>query len=297
LYLFVAPHDVPLLPVECHTAKVRVNGRQMEHWFDGVSVSRRTTAASPLCILNRAAQTHMKPVIVASSFFLALCDPQSTTWEPLFDGRTPTGWRTQSRAAFPSHAWKIEDSCLRSIATAPRVDLSTARRFRNFELEFEWKLAAGVNSGATYLVFGMRPNPATGKIDPDGPKALGFELQLVDDSMDADAKLAPSHSTGALYLFVAPHNVPPLPVGQWHKAKIRVNRRQMEHWLDGVSVMQADLGSESLRAAMSNQRRADIPKPHHLDELLANPAKIYPIVLTHHGGDAWFRSLRIRELR
>src|SRR5262245_28101921 len=167
----------------------------------------------------------MNPRIAALHFSIVLGFAQSNAWQPLFDGRTPAGWRTQSRDAFPSHAWKIEAGCLRSIATAPRVDLSSARTFRNFELEFEWKLAAGVNSGVKYLVFGMRPNPATGKLDPDVPKALGFELQLVDDSTDADAKLAPSHSTGALYLFVAPHDVPPLPVGRWHTAKIRVNGR------------------------------------------------------------------------
>jgi putative heme-binding domain-containing protein len=119
---------------------------------------------------------------------------------------------------------------------------------------------------------------------------------LVDDAGDADAKLAPSHSTGALYLFVAPHDVPPLPVGAWHRAKIRVDGRQVEHWLDGVRVVEADLESDSLRAAMENQRRTDIPKPRHLDELKADRTKAYPIVLTHHGGDAWFRGLRIRVL-
>src|SRR5215472_2849155 len=239
----------------------------------------------------------MNASIVALSFSVALCYAQSTAWEPLFDGKTAAGWRTLSRDAFPSNAWKIEDGCLRSVGTAPRIDLSTAQLFRNFELEFEWKLAAGVNSGVKYLVFGMRPNPATGKLDPDVPKALGFELQLVDDSSDADAKLAPSHSTGALYLFVAPHDVPSLPVGQWHRAKVRVDGRRIEHWLDGVRVMEADLESEALRSAMASQKRADIPKPHHLDELRADPAKAYPIVLTHHSGDAWYRSLRIREFR
>jgi hypothetical protein len=235
--------------------------------------------------------------IMALAFAVSVCLGQSTSWEPLFDGKTPAGWRTQSRDAFPSHAWRIEDGCLRSIGTAPWVDLSTARLFRNFELEFAWKLAPGTNSGVKYLVFGMRPNPATGKLDPDVPKALGFELQLVDDSSNADAKVAPSHSTGSLYLFVAPHDVPALAVGQWHRAKIRVHGRQMEHWLDGVRVMEADLESDSLRAAMASQARADIPKPRHLDELRANPTKAYPIVLTHHGGDAWFRDLRVRELK
>jgi hypothetical protein len=218
-------------------------------------------------------------------------------WEPLFDGKTTAGWRTQSKAAFPAHAWNIEDGSLHSIPTAPRVDLSTARNFRNFECEFEWKLGKGANSGVKYLVFGMRQNPLVGRIDPEVPKALGLELQLIDDERQADAKVHPSHATGALYLFQAARNLPPLPVETWHTAKIVVNGRRVEHWLDGVLVMEADLESPALRAAMEAQKRADIPKPAHLDELKANKSKAYPIVLTHHGGHAWFRNLRIRELR
>jgi hypothetical protein len=62
-------------------------------------------------------------------------------------------------------------------------------------------------------------------------------------------------------------------------------------------VIDADLESPGFRAAMQAQPREDIPKPARLDELKANPARKYPIVLTHHGGDAWFKNLRIRELR
>jgi hypothetical protein len=48
---------------------------------------------------------------------------------------------------------------------------------------------------------------------------------------------------------------------------------------------------------MAAQARPDLPKPANLDELKAQPEKKYPIVLTHHGGDAWYRNMRIRELR
>jgi hypothetical protein len=228
---------------------------------------------------------------------MMLVAASSGEWQSLFDGKTSAGWRTQTKAEFPGHAWKIEDGCLRSIGTAPRVDLSSARQFRNFELEFEWKLAEGTNSGVKYLVFGIRPNSATGKLDPDVPKALGFELQLVDDAKVADAKAAPSHSTGALYLYVAPHDVPKLAVGKWHRARIVVNGTQMEHWLDGVRVMEVDLRSPALREAMAAGTRPDVPKPADLDMLAREPEKAFPLVLTHHGGDAWFRKMRIREIK
>lgn len=234
-----------------------------------------------------------------SSLFLfaAVLAAQPGKWETLFDGKTTNGWQTQSKPVFPAHAWNIEDGSLHSIPTAPKVDLSTVRNFRNFECEFDWKIAKGANSGVKYLVFGMRQNPLVGRIDPEVPKALGFELQLIDDANVADAKLHPSHATGALYLFKAATNVPSLPTGQWHTARIVVHGRRVEHWLDGVKVMEADLESPELRAAMAAQPRPDIPKPERLDELRQNKTRAYPIVLTHHGGDAWYRNIRIRELR
>ena len=62
-------------------------------------------------------------------------------------------------------------------------------------------------------------------------------------------------------------------------------------------MLDADLASEMLRRTMEAQSREDIPKLKNLDELKADPAKKYPLVITHHGGDSWFRNIRIRELK
>ena len=225
--------------------------------------------------------------------------PGAVEWQSLFDGKTSAGWRTLAKPQFPTNdGWAVDDGTLRSIAAGKRADISTERSFRNFELMFDWKLAKGTNSGVKYLVFGMRPNPEVGRIDPEVPKALGLELQLIDGERVADAKLDPSHGTGAMYLFAAPTaKLPPLPVEQWHSARILVNGSHVEHWLDGVKVLDADLESETLRKTMAAQAREDIPKLKNLDELRADPARKYPLVITHHGGDAWYRNIRIRELR
>jgi hypothetical protein len=224
--------------------------------------------------------------------------PGAGQWQALFDGKTSAGWRTLASPQFPTNGgWVVADGTLKSVATGKRADISTERSFRNFELMFDWKLAKGVNSGVKYLVFGMRPNPEVGRIDPEVPKALGLELQLIDDERVADAKVEPSHGTGALYLFAAPTaKLPPLPVEQWHTARILVNGSHVEHWLDGVKVLDTDLESETLRKTMATQAREDIPKLKNLDELKADSAKKYPLVITHHGGDAWFRNIQIREL-
>jgi Domain of Unknown Function (DUF1080)/Acetyl xylan esterase (AXE1) len=224
--------------------------------------------------------------------------PGAGQWQALFDGKTSAGWRTLAKPQFPSNGgWAVEDGNIKSVANGKRADISTERNFRNFELMFDWKLAKGTNSGVKYLVFGMRPNPEVGRLDPEVPKALGLELQLIDDERVADAKVEPSHGTGALYLFAAPTaKLPPLPIEQWHSARILVNGSHVEHWLDGVKVLDTDLESETLRKAMADQAREDIPKLKNLDELRADPAKKYPLVITHHGGDAWYRNIRIREL-
>jgi dienelactone hydrolase len=224
--------------------------------------------------------------------------PGAAQWQALFDGKTTAGWRTLAKPEFPTNGgWAVEDGTIRSIAAGKRADISTERSFRNFELMFDWKLAKGTNSGVKYLVFGMRANPDVGRIDPEVPKALGLELQLIDDERVADAKVDPSHGTGALYLFAAPTaKLPPLPVEQWHTARILVKGSHVEHWLDGVKVLDTDLESETLRRTMEAQSREDIPKLKNLDELRADPAKKYPLVITHHGGDAWYRNIRIREL-
>jgi len=224
--------------------------------------------------------------------------PGASQWQALFDGKSSAGWRTLAKPEFPTNGgWTVEDGTIKSVAQGKRADISTERTFRNFELMFDWKLAKGTNSGVKYLVFGMRPNPEVGRIDPEVPKALGLELQLIDDERVADAKVEPSHGTGSMYLFAAPTaKLPPLTIEQWHTARILVKGSHVEHWLDGVRVLDTDLESESLRKAMQVQAREDIPKLKNLDELKADPAKTYPLVITHHGGDAWYRNIRIREL-
>ena len=186
---------------------------------------------------------------------------------PLFDGKTAAGWRTLRGPDFPTSAWRIEDGCLRTIGNGSRADLATELRFRNFEWEFEWKVGEGVNSGVKYLVFGIRPS-ASGKLDPLVPKALGFELQLVDDDRVGDAKTSPRHGTGALYPFLAPSRRPPnLTAGVWHTGRVVVRGTKIEHWLNGVQVLAADRASPELRAALAAEERDDLPKPADADAL------------------------------
>ena len=73
-------------------------------------------------------------------------------WRLLFDGESTAGWRRHGGDAFPEKGWEVVDGCLRHTAGGGGGDIVADGEFGPFELEFEWKVAAGANSGVKYLV-------------------------------------------------------------------------------------------------------------------------------------------------
>ena len=75
----------------------------------------------------------------------------------IFDGKTFNGWRGYGKDRVPGK-WTIEDGCIKFNGTgggeaqdADGGDLIFAHKFKNFELELEWKISKGGNSGILYL--------------------------------------------------------------------------------------------------------------------------------------------------
>src|SRR5437764_6417749 len=80
----------------------------------------------------------------------------------LFDGKTTKGWRAFKKASFPDHGWVVEDGWLKHVAAKGQPssgDIITVDTFDNFDLQFEWKVALGANSGVKYLVTEDRSGP------------------------------------------------------------------------------------------------------------------------------------------
>ncbi len=214
------------------------------------------------------------------SLLLALTAP-AAGWEVLFDGKSTEGWREITGDAFPTHSWKIEDGCLKTITSEEgRQDIRTVAEYRNFELEFEWKIAPGGNSGVKYLVRKVdRWNARGGK--GYNARARGFEYQLVDDGANADAKMGPKNRAGALYNYVAPGTAAARPPGQFNRSRLVVKGGHIEHWLNDVKVVEVEAGSPELAGD------ADAVKSFEL--------KTSPISLQNHNSEVWFRNIRIRR--
>src|SRR5437870_4541922 len=117
-------------------------------------------------------------------------------WKTLFDGTSTGAWRGYGRDSFPSGVWKVESGELKTIVGAKNpVDIITKDKYRDFELELEWKIKPGGNSGIIYRVAEL-PKPS--ETWHSGP-----EMQVLDDEKHKDG-LDPKTSAGALSGRVAP---------------------------------------------------------------------------------------------
>jgi hypothetical protein len=239
--------------------------------------------------------------ITHSTILLALllpaCQPrdrQAATWTPLFDGQSFTGWRGVGMDSIPT-GWSIADGTIHHrasgvVPTAPDGqpleggDVMTTGTYRNFELVVEWKISPAGNSGIKYNV-----SEAMSTANPPVHAALGFEYQVLDDSLHPDAKNGPNRTAAALYDLFPPLADKPLhPVGTWNEARIVFDHGHGEHWLNGVKVLEYDLGSPAFDSAYALSKYVPI-------QGFAEPRDGH-IVLQDHGDEVWFRNVKIREL-
>jgi hypothetical protein len=232
---------------------------------------------------------------------------RSAGWQSLFDGRSLAGWRGLGYPGVPAGHWTVEDGTLRKVATAkvpmgsdgrrlPGGDLMTVATFKDFELEWDWKMSPAGNSGLKYNVSeelsGGQPSnvlrPATGSAGVSH-SAIGFEYQMIDDDRHSDGKL-PTHRSGALYDLITPDAAKVLkPIGEWNHSRIVFNGMHGEHWLNGVKVVEYELGSPAMATALKASKFRSMP--------WYGERRTGHIVLQDHGDDAWFRNMRIRELK
>jgi hypothetical protein len=158
------------------------------------------------------------------------------------------------------------------------VDLISVDQFEDFELEFEWKVAPGGNSGVMYRV------AETGS----APYQTGPEYQVLDDSKHPDGR-NPKTSAGSLYALIAPPEDKKLkPVGEFNQSRIVFKKGKVEHWLNGAKTVEYEWGSEEVKGLIAKSKFAPMKefmtrKEGHVD-------------FQHHGQEAWFRNMRIRRL-
>jgi len=215
-------------------------------------------------------------------------------WRLLFDGKTFKGWKGLGYDSVPTAHWKIANGAIEKIASgkvakmpdgqpANGGDLMTVDTFGDFELAFQWKVTPGANSGLKYNVseeFSLK--------NASNHAALGFEYQVLDDSLSEDNKLA-THRAGALYDLFPPNDKKRLkPVGQWNSSRLVFRGNHGEHWLNGAKVVEFDLGTARMDSALAASKYRSIKG-------FAERRKGH-IILQDHGDETYYRAIKIREV-
>lgn len=234
--------------------------------------------------------TQTAPIFVANILPNNLSDMEKRSGvRMLWDGATAKGWRGAHKTAFPEKGWSIHDGMLSVVPSGGAEsqnggDIVTEEQFSAFELQFEFRLTEGANSGVKYFV--------TEKEQSSG-SAIGLEYQVLDDEKHPDAKLgtAGNRTLAGLYDLI-----PPLKFGQayrkigdWNRGMIRVYPdNHVEHYLNGYKVVEYQRGGQMFRALVARSKYNVWPD--------FGEAKEGRILLQDHGNAVDFRSIKIMKL-
>jgi hypothetical protein len=209
---------------------------------------------------------------------------QAEGWRPLFDGEGLSGWHGYNGASLES--WMIEDGAIMSVGTEGnygsdmRADLVTDDEFTNFELSIDWKATEGGNSGIMYGVIEDEQYDAAWKTGP--------EYQLVDD-VGFPEELEEWQKAAANYaMHAAAADKPLKPVGEWNTSRIVVHGNHVEHWLNGVKVVEFERWTDEWETLKNSGKWQDAPD--------YGSAATGHIVIQDHGSVFWFRNVKIREI-
>lgn len=246
-------------------------------------------------------------------------EEKNAGWRLLFDGRTFANWQDPAKKQQPGDAWIIENGTLKT-RVKPHIeeDLLTAQEYGDFELQFDWRVSQGGNTGLKYRlqreifvddtkkqegpggfeallgreISNPKSNRATLAADAKGfVYTVGFEYQLIDDKRHPDALRGPDRRTGALYSMIPPAEGYAKPAGEWNSSRLVLRGDHVEHWLNGTKVLDASLRDPRVIAGVE-KRWKGVPAIY---EALTHPKPRGYIGLQHHGDEVWFRNIRIRE--
>lgn len=208
----------------------------------------------------------------------------------LWDGKTTAGWRGAYKAEFPKQGWDLQNGVLRVAKSAGGEsqnggDIVTEKQFGAFDLQFEFKLTEGANSGVKYFVTEKEGNTGS---------AIGLEFQILDDEKHPDAKLGVvgNRTLGSLYDLIPSLKISRgiHKIGEWNSGRVIVYPdNRIEHWLNGYRIVEYQRGTPIYQALVARSKYAGWEN--------FGMSEQGRILLQDHGDEVFFRSIKIKELK
>ena len=179
-------------------------------------------------------------------------------------------------------------------------DLIFSHKFKNFELELEWKISKGGNSGILYLAQEVTTKDKDGNTVVEPIYISAPEYQVLDNANHPDAKLGKDNNRQSASLYdmipAVPQNAKPF--GEWNKAKIMVYKGTVVHGQNDQNVLEYHLWTPKWTEMLQASKFSETAWPLAF-ELLNNCGgenhEGY-IGLQDHGDDVWYRNIRVKIL-
>ena len=212
---------------------------------------------------------------------------QADGWQLLFNGQDLTGWRSFNNPELIG-GWSVVDGCIRAAGDGSDGSgyIVTDKKYSNFILKWDWKLTHGGNSGMIYHVV---ENPVFGV-----PYVTGPEYQLIDnegwEEVNAPSKLEEWQKLGVDYAMHLPdYSVMKVnPQGEWNTSQIVFDNGHVEHWLNGVKLLEFEAWTDDWFVRKNSGKWANAPE--------YGLASDGVICLQDHGDPASFKNIKIKEL-
>lgn len=197
-------------------------------------------------------------------------------WTDLLGDGASKHWRGYRLDTLPQ-AWSHDPAT--GVLTRTRFggDIVTRQQFTDFEFVIEWKVGPGGNNGIFY-----HATEATEVIYENAP-----EMQILDNARHQDGKNVLT-SAGANYALDAPVRDVSKPAGEWNQSRVVVIGSHVEHWMNGVKLLEYELWTPEWTAKVAKTKFAQWPT--------YGLARRGHIGLQEHGDVVSFRNIRVREL-
>ena len=205
---------------------------------------------------------------------------KSSGWKLLFNGKDFSGWNNFKREGVRA-GWQVKDGVLVCVDPHNAGDIVSTEQFGWFELDLDFKMGEGANSGIMFHV----------TVEGDAAWATGPEIQLEDN-----AKAADSQKCGWLYGLYQPPTDPktgkPLdatkPAGEWNHLRVVIGPDKCIHEMNGVKYVEYVFGSDDFKERVAKSKFGKMPK-------FAKSGK-GSLALQGDHGEVSFRNIKVRAI-